>query len=438
MMTPKTKIIIVGGGVGGLELATKLGDHLGKKNKAEIILIDCNQNHLWKPLLHEVAAGSLDYSINAISYLAHASDHYFRFELGCLKNLDRKKKTITLELIHDKNGQILISERKLDFDILVMALGSVSNDFSTDGVKKYCIFLDNPNEAHRFHSKMLNLFFDYENQKKINKSNDAINIAIVGGGATGVELCAELYNTMEQLINYGFLKKIKKDILNVTLIEAGERILPALPLRISKVVHNELKKIGVRILTKTMVVKAHSSGFYTQLGKKIDADLMVWVAGIKVADFMQKIGGLTTNKINQLVVKSTLQTTLDDSIFAIGDCACCLKKDGGFVPPRAQAAHQMATLCYKNILLSLQGKKLQDYIYRDNGSLVSLSHFATIGNLMGNLMRNDMMIQGRIARIMYILLYRMHQIVLHGYLKTGLIMLVSAINRIIRPKLKLY
>ncbi|WMY95925.1 MAG: NAD(P)/FAD-dependent oxidoreductase [Arsenophonus sp.] len=437
MMTPKTKIIIVGGGVGGLELATKLGDNLGRKNKAEIILIDRNQSHLWKPLLHEVAAGSLDDSIDAISYLAHANDHYFRFELGCLKNIDRKKKTITLE-IHDKNGQILIPERKLNFNILVIALGSVSNDFSIDGVKEYCIFLDNPNEAHRFHSKMLNLFFNYANQKKINKSNDAINVVIVGGGATGVELCAELYNTMEQLINYGFLKKNKKDILNVTLIEAGERILPALPLRISTVVHNELKKIGVRVLTKTMVVKADFSGFYTQLGKKIDADLMVWVAGIKVPDFMQKIGGLITNKINQLVVKSTLQTTLDDSIFAIGDCACCLKKDGGFVPPRAQAAHQMATLCYKNIIFLLQGKKLQDYVYIDHGSLISLSHFATIGNLMGNLMRNDIMIEGRIARIMYILLYRMHQIALHGYLKTGLIMLVNAINRIIRPKLKLY
>ncbi|WMY97071.1 MAG: NAD(P)/FAD-dependent oxidoreductase [Arsenophonus sp.] len=438
MMTPKTKIIIVGGGVGGLELATKLGNNLGKKNKAEIILIDCNQNHLWKPLLHEVAAGSLDYSIDAISYLSHSIDHYFRFELGYFKDIDRKKKTITLEIMHDKNGKILISEKKIDFDILIIALGSISNDFSIDGVKEYCIFLDNPNEAHRFHSKILNLFFNYENQKIINKSNNVIDVVIVGGGATGVELCAELYNTMKQFINYGFFKKNKKNILNVTLIEAGERILPALPLRISTIVHHELKKIGVRILTKTIVVKAHSDGFYTQLGKKINADLMVWVAGVKVPDFMQKIGGLTTNRINQLIVKSTLQTTLDDSIFAIGDCACCAKKDGGFVPPRAQAAHQMANLCYKNILLLLQGNKLQDYIYIDHGSLISLSNFATIGNLIGNLIRNDIMIKGKIARIMYILLYRMHQIALHGYLKTGLIILVSIINRIIRPKLKLY
>ncbi|WMY95290.1 MAG: NAD(P)/FAD-dependent oxidoreductase [Arsenophonus sp.] len=438
MMTPKTKIIIVGGGAGGLELATKLGNNLGKKNKAEIILVDRNPIHLWKPLLHEVAAGSLDCSIDAISYLAHASNHFFSFQLGCLKNIDREKKTITLEIRYDSQGKVLISERKLDFNILVMALGSVSNDFTIDGVKENCIFLDNPYEAHRFHHEMLNLILNYKNIKKINKKKNAINVAIVGGGATGVELCAELYNTIVQLINYGFLKNIEKDILNVTLIEAGERILPTLPIRISTVVHNELKKIGVCILTKTLVTKANADGFYTQLGKKIDADLMVWVAGIKAPDFMKKIGGLKTNKINQLVVTSTLQTTLDNSIFAIGDCACCSKKDGGFVPPRAQAAHQMAILCYKNIIALLQGKALKDYTYKDHGSLISLSHFATIGNLMGNLMRSDMMIKGSIARIMYFLLYRMHQIVLHGYLKTILIMLVSGINRIIRPKLKLY
>lgn len=135
MMTPKTKIIIVGGGAGGLELATKLGHKLGRKNQAEIILVDRNQSHLWKPLLHEVAAGSLDDGVDALSYLAHARNHYFHFQLGSLIDIDRENKTIKLAAIHDKEGQLLVPERQLDFDILVMALGSVSNDFGTAGVK---------------------------------------------------------------------------------------------------------------------------------------------------------------------------------------------------------------------------------------------------------------------------------------------------------------
>ncbi|MDR5616178.1 NAD(P)/FAD-dependent oxidoreductase [Arsenophonus sp.] len=434
MMTPKTKIIIVGGGAGGLELATKLGHKLGRKNKAEIILVDRNQSHLWKPLLHEVATGSLDDGVDALSYLAHARNHYFHFQLGCLTNINRENKTITLAAIHDKEGQLLVPERQLDFDILVMALGSVSNDFGTAGVKDHCIFLDNPQQAHRFHDEMLNLFLSYSVR---HKPDDKINIAIVGGGATGVELSAELYNAIEQLTSYGF-EGLDKEALNVTLVEAGERILPALPVRISTAAHHELTKLGVRVLTQTMVTSADRDGLNTKSGEKINADLMVWAAGIKAPDFMHQIGGLETNRINQLVVKPTLQATLDDAIFAIGDCASCPKKEGGFVPPRAQAAHQMATLCYKNILALLDHKALQEYVYKDHGSLVSLSRFSTVGSLMGNLVRGDMMVEGKIARIVYISLYRMHQIALHGYIKTGLMMLVGSINRIIRPRLKLH
>lgn len=119
------------------------------------------------------------------------------------------------------------------------------------------------------------------------------------------------------------------DALNVTLVEAGERILPALPVRISSAAHQELNKMGVRVLTKTMVTSADADGLNTKDGEKINADLMVWAAGIKAPDFMKDIAGLETNRINQLVVKPTLQTTRDEAIFAIGDCASCAKKEGG-------------------------------------------------------------------------------------------------------------
>ncbi|WP_196724085.1 NAD(P)/FAD-dependent oxidoreductase, partial [Providencia rettgeri] len=251
------------------------------------------------------------------------------------------------------------------------------------------------------------------------------------------ELSAELYNAVEQLTSYGF-KGLDTDALNVTLVEAGERILPALPPRISSAAHQELNKLGVNVLTKTMVTSADADGLNTKEDGKIHADLMVWAAGIKAPDFMKDIAGLETNRINQLVVKPTLQTSRDDMIFAIGDCASCAKPEGGFVPPRAQSAHQMASLCYDNIVALMKGKPLKEYVYKDHGSLVSLSRFSTVGSLMGNLMRGDMMVEGRIARFVYISLYRMHQIALHGYIKTGLMMLVGSINRIIRPKLKLH
>lgn len=434
MTSPIKKIVIIGGGAGGLELATSLGHKLGRKKKAEIILVDRNHSHLWKPLLHEVATGSLDDGVDALSYLAHARNHGFTFQIGSLTDIDRENQTIKLAEIRDENGEMLVPVRDIAYDQLVMALGSTSNDFGTPGVKDHCIFLDNPHQAHRFHNEMLNLFLKFsasaDKQKKV-------NIAIVGGGATGVELSAELHNAVKQLHSYGF-QGLDSEALNVTLVEAGERILPALPPRISAAAHQELTKLGVRVLTQTMVTSADKNGLNTKSGEFIDADLMVWAAGIKAPDFMKEIAGLETNRINQLVVEPTLQTTRDPNIYAIGDCASCPQPSGGFVPPRAQSAHQMASRCFANIMAQRKGQSLKPYVYKDHGSLVSLSRFSTVGSLMGNLMRGSMMVEGRLARLVYVSLYRMHQIALHGYTKTGLMMLVGGINRVIRPRLKLH
>jgi NADH dehydrogenase len=428
------KIVIIGGGAGGLELATQLGHKLGRKKKAEIILVDRNHSHLWKPLLHEVATGSMDEGIDALSYLAHARNHGFQFQLGSLTQINRENKTLELAEIRDAEGALLVPQRELAYDRLVIALGSTSNDFGTPGVKDHCIFLDNPHQARRFHNEMLNLFLRFSASEG---SLEKVNIAIVGGGATGVELSAELYNAVKQLHSYGY-KGLDSSSLNVTLVEAGERILPALPPRISAAAHQELTKLGVRVLTQTMVTSATENGLNTKGGEFIDADLMVWAAGIKAPDFLKEIGVLETNRINQLVVKETLQTTLDDDIYAIGDCASCALPGGGFVPPRAQSAHQMASRALENILAQRKDKPLKAYVYKDHGSLVSLSRFSTVGSLMGNLMRGSMMVEGRIARFVYISLYRMHQIALHGYFKTGLMMLVGSLNRVLRPRLKLH
>ena len=434
------KIVIVGGGAGGLELATQLGNklghikkaHVGNDRKAHITLVDKNRTHLWKPLLHEVAAGSLDDGIDALSYRAHSKNHGFNFRLGELADIDRTNKQIHLAKLVDNDGLQILPETTLDYDILVMALGSVSNDFNTTGVADNCIFLDNPQQAKKFHTRMLNKYLQLGVQE-----TKQVRIAIVGAGATGVELSAELYNSLQQVSSYGF-DEIKPSDLKVTLVEAGDKILPALPDRISSSVSNELSKLGVDIRTKTMVTAATKEGLLTKEGELITSDLMVWAAGIKAPDFLKDIAGLETNRSNQLIVKDTLQTTLDESIYVLGDCASCALPGGGFVPPRAQSAHQMASLVAKNIIATISNKPIKSYKYTDYGSLVSLSNYSTVGSLMGNLSKGSMKIEGRLARLIYVSLYRMHQVALHGFIRTGLITLVQRINRVLRPRLKLH
>ncbi|ODX76611.1 NADH dehydrogenase [Vibrio parahaemolyticus] len=428
-----TRIIVVGGGAGGLELATKLGRTLGRKNRAQITLVDRKASHLWKPLLHEVATGSLDEGVDALSYRAHAKNHSFDFQMGSLQDIDRERKVIILSELKDEHGELLMPSRELEYDLLVMAIGSTSNDFNTPGVRENCIFLDSPEQAHRFRTEMNNEFLKLHAKN----GNGTVDIAIVGAGATGVELSAELHNAVKELRTYGF-GDLDSSKLNVNLIEAGERILPALPPRISSAAHQELVKLGVNVRTTTMVTKAEKDGLTTKDGEKIPAQIMVWAAGIKAPDFIKDIAGLETNRINQLVVKGTLQTTRDDDIFVIGDLAQCTQPDGSFVPPRAQAAHQMASQAFSNIVAKLNGRELKNYVYKDHGSLVSLSRFSTVGSLMGNLTKGSMMVEGRIARVVYISLYRMHLMALHGVFKTGLMMLVGRINRVLRPNLKLH
>lgn len=154
-------------------------------------------------------------------------------------------------------------------------------------------------------------------------------------------------------------------------------------------------------------------GVQTHDGQFFHASHRVWAAGIRTTEFLHEIGGLETNRLNQLVVRPTLQTTRDDDIFSIGDCAACPQfgKDRP-VPPTAQAAHQQASLLVKSIALRMQGKTLSGFIDRERGSLISLAHYTIVGSLMGNLMGNRM-IEGWFARLTYRMLYRLHQRALH-------------------------
>jgi len=434
-MTTSTlpNIVIIGGGAGGLELATQLGHKLGKKNRANILLIDKNRSHIWKPLLHEVATGSLDSDLDGVVYSAHAAKHGYRFQLGKFSDLNNQTKTIILAPQFNQQHQQIIPSREVSYDHLVIAIGSVSNDFNTPGVKEHCYFLDSHTQADRFHDALLNSF----TQVHQNTQGAQLDIAIVGAGATGVELSAELYHVTELLKIYG-LSNMTPAKLHIHLIEAGPTILPALPPRISLNAKQELLNLGVNVHENTRIAKASEQGFITSDDTLIKADLMLWAAGVKAPDFICDIGCFELNNANQILVKANLLSQTHDDIFVIGDCCACLLPNGKFVPPRAQSAHQMATCVERNLIKKLEGKPLEDYQYVDYGSLVNLSRYSTVGNLMGNLTKRTMFVEGKIARIMYISLYRMHQRAIHGTLKTIGLWFAEKIMRVVRPRMKLH
>ena len=415
-------------------VATRLGKTLGKRGTASVTLVDANLTHIWKPLLHEVAAGSLNSSEDELNYVAQAKWNHFEFQLGRMSGLDRAAKQIQLAATIDENGLELLPARTLGYDSLVISVGSTTNDFGTLGAAQNCLFLDTRKQAERFHQQLLNHYLRAHAHSDLDSQ---ISVAIVGAGATGVELAAELHHAAHELAAYG-LDKIKPENMRITLIEAGPRVLPALPERIGGPVHKTLEKLGVTVLTNASVSEVGPDSLKTADGKVIPASLKVWAAGIRAPAFLKDIDGLETNRINQLQVLPTLQTTRDENIFAFGDCAACPQKGTDRnVPPRAQAAHQQASLLAKSLKLRIEGKELPEYTYKDYGSLISLSKFSAVGNLMGNL-TGSVMLEGWLARMFYVSLYRMHQMALYGTFKTMMLMLGSRIGRGTEPRLKLH
>jgi len=411
-------IVVVGGGAGGLELATKLGESLGKSGRARITLVDRSRTHIWKPLLHSIAAGSLQPSQHELNYLAQAHWRHFRYRNGEMTGLDRAGKTIALAALQDEDGREIYPLSSLSYDTLVVAVGSVTNDFGTPGAAQYAVPLETPEQASRFNRRLVNACMRAQNQIEPIRPGQ-LHVAIIGAGATGAELAAELHHTAREIIAYGLDKIDPERDLRIVLIEAADRILPALPSRISDATRDLLLKLGVEVRTRARVAEVLADGVRLADGQIIPSDLVVWSAGVKAPAFLAGIDGLETNRINQLVVRRTLQTTRDDDIFAMGDCASCPRP--GYpepVPPRAQAAHQMADFMLEQLKDAVAGRPLREFSYRDFGSLVSLGKYSTVGSLMGFLAGRGLFIEGYFARLMYRSLYKMHEAALHGRFRT--------------------
>ncbi|CAB3761284.1 NAD(P)/FAD-dependent oxidoreductase [Paraburkholderia humisilvae] len=466
------RIVVVGGGAGGLELATRLGDRYGRSKNAggagvHVTLVDRYPTHVWKPLLHEVAAGSFDPFMQELPYAAQARWHGFDFQQGEFRKLDRSARRLTLSPVTDDEGAELLPQRELEYDTLVIAIGSTTHFFGVPGAPENSIALDTVPQAERFRKRLIAACVraEYRTDQRSDQNAGSqaaylpsepaepaeqgagavpaagprVQVVIVGGGATGVELSAELRNTAHVLSAYGLHKLDPRHDIGIVLIEAGPRILPALQERVSTATTDLLHKLGVQVMVGETVAEVAPGVVRTASGKSVRADLTVWAAGIKAPAVLGELEGLPVNRLGQLVVRRTLQTETDDSIFALGDCAACpWPGNERNVPPRAQAAHQQASFLLKAIADRLAGRPLPEFTYRDLGSLVSLGRFSAVGNLMGGLVGGNMLIEGLLARFMYMSLYRLHNAALHGYPRMVLDTFAHWLRRTTSPRVKLH
>ncbi|MGJ7916252.1 NAD(P)/FAD-dependent oxidoreductase [Massilia sp. LXY-6] len=485
-----SEIVIVGGGAGGLELACKLGRKLGP---SKVMLVDSRLYHIWKPSLHEVAAGTLDIHQEGLSYQMLAHDRGFTFVYGAMTGLDPAARAISVGPVSAaSDGEEIFPARSISYRSLVIAVGSTSNYFGVPGAREHTISLNATEDAERFRLRLLRLLAQAAEAKGEGTSNPGVAVAkavgagsfesgvvaadaprsgaqtasaaatltandtavtdtglappgrsgldivIIGGGATGVELAAELREASGAYAAYGFNRlQVQRDV-RITLLEGAPRILAPLPEKVSASAARLLDERAIRVVPNCRVTRIERHRVTDQEGHVYPSDICVWAAGIRAPEFLASLG-LPTNKGGAIEVDSHLRVKGVEGVYALGDCAACTDGDGKPVPPRAQAAHQQAEYLLKTFMNMASGQAPQTnpYVYKDYGSLVSIGHQTTVGSLMGSL-RSTWFVEGFMARMMYLSLHLMHHQAILGAMRTGVLAVARFLIRRTTPIVKLH
>jgi NADH dehydrogenase len=428
------KVVIVGGGIAGILAATHLGRHLKGSASTSVLLIDHNFAHVWKPMLHTFAAGTANYSTQSFSFAPLAKRNGIDYWPGELCGLDRHRKTVELGPIALPDGRSELPGRSIPYDTLVLAIGSHSNDFHTPGVSEHCYFMDDVGQA-----QTLNAAIRSETIRNMDIGEET-DVVIIGGGATGVELAAELTRRIQ--IFSGYVSRTSPPRLRITLIETlietGPRLLASFPEKISRAVEGKLAKLGVDVRTGTKVIGADNQGVLIEGGQRIDAPIRVWAAGVKAPSVAAKLGGLDINRKGQIVVRPTLQMKDDDSIFALGDCASFTGADGRPLPTTAQVARQQGLFLARSLARYItHNRPLDDFNFTDMGSLIALGDYAAYGSIGAHGFLHGALIKGWLAKVGHASLYRMHQIDLNGLMRGSVGWLDDDLTKVARPPIRL-
>lgn len=425
----KHRIIVVGGGVAGLDLAGQLASTSKGNRNYDVSLVDREPAHVWKPMLHTIAAGTADTGASQTAYLVQARQRGFRFELGEATAIDRAAQKLTLApLVID--GAEILPARSLSYDTLVLAAGSRANDFGTPGVAEHCMTIDCRREAMTFNDRLRITML------RSMASGGKLSIAIVGAGATGVELASELVRLADVLEEHG--AQGLRSGLQITLIESQPRILGPFPEKVASAAHDVLERLGVNVLTGTKVQSVDADGFILAGGDRIEADMKLWAAGVRAPEFVAGIEGLDHSRLGQVIVDPTLRTQGDPHIFALGDCASVTLPDRDTpLPTTAQAAYQQSLYLGRHLPAMLEGKKAPAFRYHDFGSLVSLGGYDAYGTLGRFGLFKGGFLRGRVAQLGHALLYRRHQARIYGPVRGSLLWLADILNSSVRRREKL-
>lgn len=349
----KPRVVILGAGFGGLTAARAMA-----KN-ADVTLVDRHNFQTFLPLLYQVSTAGLaaDHVVHPIRGALRKSG--VKFRMGSPLSVDHKNKTVKLD-----------SSEVLEFDHLVVALGSATADFGVPGVAEYGMGMKSVNEAITIRAAVMRRFEDlcrFEDDTRL-------SIAVVGGGPTGVEMAGALAELKRGPLKNDMEHAAKH--IDIYLIEAGPRILPMFSEKLSDRAESDLRKLGVIVRTNTSVREVQSRKIIVKEGAPIPAEITVWAAGVK--------GEPTAELLNlpiagsRIDVEESLRVTHYPHVWAIGDIAGAKGADGRFLPMVAPVAMQQARFVAKQILRAHKGEALKAFKYIDKGSMATIGRHKAV------------------------------------------------------------
>ena len=349
----KPKVVILGAGFGGLTAAKALD------SIADVTLVDRHNFQTFLPLLYQVSTAGL-----AADHIAHPirgalRNTKIRFRMGSPITIDHKNKSVKLD-----------SSEVLDFDYLVIALGSATNDFGVKGVAEHALGMKSVSEALEIRSSILRRFEDlcrFEDDTKL-------SITVVGGGPTGVEMAGAIAELKKGPLHSDFAKAAAN--IQVNLVEAGPRLLPSFAPLLSNRTKKDLERLEVRVLTNTAVKEVKPREIILGDKSRLPSEVTIWAAGVTGEPVMKKLNLPIVN--GRIAITETLQVTNYPYIFAIGDIAGAKGLDGRFLPMVAPVAMQQGRFLKEQIAALTAGKPLRNFKYKDKGSMATIGRHKAV------------------------------------------------------------
>ena len=363
----KPRVVVVGGGFGGLNAARSLANH-----GVPVTLVDRHNYHLFQPLLYQVATSGLNpadiaYPLRAVFHRApHA-----QVRIGEVVGADLDARTV-----------LLADDASLPYDHLVLAGGTTTADFGVAGVAEHALGLKDLGDAVRIRSEVLRRFEEADVDRSL-LDRGWLTVLVAGGGPTGVEMAGALAELFDKVMAKDY-PHLDVSRARIVLVEMGPDLLPPLSVRARQHAHERLVGRGVDVRTGRRVERVGECEVVLDGGEVIPARTLIWAAGVKPTGLAAAMG-LETGKAGRVIVRPDLSVPGRPEVWVIGDAAAAARPDGTLLPQVAQPAIQGGRHVAEQILRRHAGLPTRPFVYRDKGTMATIGRHAAVADLPGNI-----------------------------------------------------